>query len=775
LKTMTAAAAGAAVLPGWARALATAQLQVAGRAAELVVVAVSARTLRVRLRQIAAAEVPDDGALLPSRPGRPAARLRELEGERTTRCGNFTVRVSPDPLVLNIGNRDGRAVQQIRVEPAPEGGVRFGFRAGGAALYGLGQGGPQLDKRGALDAMGSGQGGFRLATHGAKVPIPLLWSAEGWGLFAHQPLGSFDLTGETGWLLPHPDRGGHEPGEALPGAGEAVLGLPLDLFVMDGHNLGSGGAAAAPAALLAEYAALTGLPAMPPLWSLGYQQSHRTLGAPEETLQEARTFRDKRLPCDVLIYLGTDFCPEGWNTHNGEFAWNPKAFPDPAAALAEFHRQHFKVALHVVLEGRKLAGSVQDACTAAPLPSGRTSDGHWPPERQVACYWPAHKPLLELGVDGWWPDQGDGLDGPSRLARNRMYFEGTQLERPNRRVFALHRNGGPGMQRYAAFLWSGDIRSTWETLKTHIAVGINAGLSGIPYWGTDTGGFIPTAEYTGELYARWFQFSAFCPLFRSHGRDWRLHRPWGWTEGVIGYAETPSYRPDAATLHNPAIEPICKQYLELRYRLLPYIYTAVRETCQTGVPILRGLWLHDPEDPQALAAADVYLFGPDILVAPVVEAGASSRTLYLPRGQWRDFWTNELVAGGREVVKQVDLATLPLYVRAGAVIPTGPVKQYVEEPSSDPLQLVVYPGADGGGSVYEDDGASFDCERGEWLRLDCAWSDRNRELRIRLAPGSKPRLPWPREILARVAGSGESRRIRFDGEPQTIRFQSTAG
>jgi len=747
-----AAGAGLALAPRWTVAVAPAGL-------ELSAYLVTRRTLRLQLRAPAAPATPDDGVLLAAGRGKLAGSA-PLPSGRALRCGNFRIEISPSPLQMRILAGGGRLLQEIGAETSADGGYRFSFRPGAAPLYGLGQGGPQLDKRGAVDTMGSGQGGYRLATHGAKVPIPVLWSAEGWGLFVHQPLCSFDLTGETGWLVPHADRGGHEPGEALPGASESIAGLPLDLFLMDGHG-------ASPATLLGEYAALTGLPAMPPLWSLGYQQSHRTLGTPEETLAEAQTFRDKKLPCDVLIYLGTDFCPEGWNTHNGEFAWNPKAFPDPAAAMAAFHAQHFKVALHVVLEGRKLTGSVSDPCTAAPLPSGRTPDGHWPPDRQVSCYWPAHQPLLDLGVDGWWPDQGDGLDMPSRLARNRMYFEGTQLARPNQRVFALHRNGAAGMQRYAAFLWSGDIRSTWETLKTHIAVGINAGLSGIPYWGTDTGGFIPTDEYTGELYARWFQFSAFCPLFRSHGRDWRLHRPWGWTDGVIGYAETPSYRPSQATLHNPAIEPVCKQYLELRYRLLPYIYTAIREGCQTGVPLLRGLWLHDPEDPAARAASDVYMFGPDLLVAPVVGPGATSRSFYLPRGAWHDFWTGEQVTGGRSFTRAVALETIPLYVRAGAVLPMGPLRQYVDEPSDEPLTLRIYPGADGRASYYEDDGVSFDFARGEFLQLHFNWTDRGRRLSVAQAPGSKPRPPWPRTLRLSL-GTSFLKSVEFTGKPISI-------
>jgi alpha-glucosidase/alpha-D-xyloside xylohydrolase len=514
---------------------------------------------------------------------------------------------------------------------------------------------------------------------------------------------------------------------------------------------------------MAEYANITGFPEMPPLWALGYQQSHRTLGPPEEILAEAKLFREKKLPCDAMIYLGTDFCPNGWNTHNGEFTWNARAFPDPPGAIQELHEQHFKIALHIVLEGRHLTGTVNDPCTATPLPSGRTPDGHWPPDRQVSCYWPAHKPLFDLDVNGWWPDQGDDLDAPSRLARNRMYFEGSQMYRPNERVYALHRNAYAGMQRFASFLWSGDVDSTWETLKTHVPVAINTGLSGMPYWGTDIGGFVPTNEYTGELFARWFQFAAFTPLFRSHGRDWRLHLPWGWTLGEIGYQETPSYHPSARELHNPLIEPICKKYLELRYQLMPYLYSVVKESCETGLPIIRALWLHYPDDPVAVRRGDEYLYGSDILVAPVVEKGATSRTLYLPSGIWYDFWTKERISGGREITRKVDLEIIPLYVRAGAVLPIGTVKQYTDEQVDGPLHLWLHPGIDGAFSLYEDDGHTFDFRKGEFMKLDVVWNDRRRALNVRLATGSKMLGSEKRNFVVHVAGESQTREAVFEG------------
>jgi alpha-glucosidase/alpha-D-xyloside xylohydrolase len=375
---------------------------------------------------------------------------------------------------------------------------------------------------------------------------------------------------------------------------------------------------------------------------------------------------------------------------------------------------------------------------------------------------------MDVGVDGWWPDQGDGFDGPSELNRHRMYWEGTQLYRPGERPFALHRNASAGVQRFGGLIWSGDIQSRWETLKTHVPVAINTGLSGLPYWGTDIGGFIPTAEYTGELHVRWFQFGAFCPVFRAHGRNWHLRLPWGWNGGDGGPPETGNFKADPAELHNDQVEPICRKYLELRYRLMPYLQTAVREAHDSGMPIMRALWLHHPEDAQAVARGDEYLWGRDMLVAPVVEKGATSRRLYLPRGAWFDFWNEQRVDGGREIERPVDLATMPLYVRAGAILPMGPVRQYTDEVVDEPVTLVVYPGADGESSWYEDDGRTFAYRDGDFMRVTMRWRDSARRLSLRLAPGSRGPSGASRRIVARIAGSAKTTAITFTGAPVDI-------
>ena len=732
---------------------------VGGEPAELAISSVSASTVRLTLRSIARTQprtIAYTGALAREEFS-PVTRASNTSTISKVRSGDVVVKLLSSPPTIIVETSRGEPVQRLTLDAVAPG-MKFLLPRG--PLLGLGEGGPQFDRKGTTDTMRNGQGGYRLATHGTRAPVQWLVGTDGWAMFIHQPYGAFDFTETEGRFTPTmlPDPG--TPLVNSPNPVPAAQGLPMDIFVVASKD---------PAVIMREYARITGFPEMPARWTLGYQQSHRTLAGPDEILGVAHTMREKKLPCDTLIYLGTEFTPSGWNTRNGEFTWHPTNFPEPKKMVDELHAEHFKVVLHVVIEGRRLVGTVADPCTAAPQPSGRTSDNQWPAERQVACYWPIHKTLMDVGVDGWWPDQGDGYDGPSRFNRHRMYWEGTQMYRPNDRPYALHRNASAGIQRYGGFIWSGDVQSRWETLKQHVPIGINTGLSGFPLWGTDIGGFYGTSEYTGELFVRWFQFGAFCPLFRSHGRNWHLHTPWGWNGGDGGPPETANFTPDPAELHNAQVEPICRKYLELRYRLMPYLYTAVRESQETGMPIMRALWLHYPDDAAAVASGDEYLWGRDLLIAPVVEKGATTRRVYLPKGVWLDFWTNDRVAGGREVERAVDLATIPIYVRAGAVIPTGPVKQYVDEPVDAPTELTVYPGASGTASLYDDDGRSFDYRKGEWMRMSMQWDDRARQLSLRLASGSRM-IGEPRKLLVRMAGGTATREVTFTGRPVAIRL-----
>jgi alpha-glucosidase (family GH31 glycosyl hydrolase) len=705
-----------------------------GRPVEIQIAPVSSHTFRLTLFAIGTGgslgSIPSNGSLAQKFWGAPVTKVR-TESEQTIAAGNARLTISFHPVKVSIMNEAGTIIQQLAWDDSIG---ALSFLSGNSPLLGLGEGGPQFDRRGSADLMRNGQGGYKLATHGARVGIPWIIGTSGWAMFIHNPFGTFDFSGP----------------EAKFQSATADTALPLDLFFVSSPD---------PAVILSEYARITGHAEMPPLWSFGYQQSHRTLASRDEILAIAKTFREKKLPCDALIYLSTGFCPSGWNTENGSFDWNSRVFPDPKEMLAEMRKEHFHPVMHVVILSDRLRGTVHDPCELSRFD-----------ETEASCYWDAHRKDFALGVDGWWPDEGDPLDVPSRLVRNRMYWEGPQIDRPNERPYALHRNGYAGMQRYASFLWSGDVFSTWETLKTQVPIALNTGLTGIPYWGTDIGGFVPTPEFTAELYLRWFQFGAFCPLFRCHGRAWKLRLPWGWNSGDPGPTEINNYKgaavPDASQLHDARVEMICRKYLELRYCMLPYIYSAVRECVTTGMPIMRALWLHFPDDPKAVACGDEYMWGRNLLVAPVVEKGAATRQVYLPRGGWYDFWTGEPVDGGRQIERTVDLATIPIYVRAGSLQPLGPVKQYVSEKVDETLSLSVYPGADASFLLYEDDGSSFNYREGEWMGIQMAWNDTARKLHLELASGSRMLPPERRAINVKLGDKTQS--VTFEGKPIEI-------
>jgi alpha-glucosidase (family GH31 glycosyl hydrolase) len=726
LRTMSAASAGLLVSQN------VSALGFGAQGIEIQVSSVSAHTVRLSVLAIDHGKVgtiPNDGSLTRSLWGVPATKIRNAS--QSVRAGDLLVSVSRDPLIFAVSTSKGEIIQRILVDEQKG---TVSFTTGNTPLLGLGEGGPQFDRRGSIDAMRSGQGGYRLATHGGRVPVPWIIGTSGWALFFHQPYGSFDFSGTESKFRPFGDP------------------LPLDILVV---------AARDPKIIMAEYARLTGFAEKPPLWSFGYQQSHRTLASREEVLEEARTFREKKLPCDTMIYLGTGFCPSGWNTENGSFAWNSRVFPDPKGIIEQLHEDNFRVALHAVILSDKLRGTVHEPCDLSRFD-----------EQSASCHWDMHRKDFSMGVDGWWPDEGDPLDIPSRLVRNRMYWDGPQIDRPNERPFALHRNGYAGMQRYGSFLWSGDVDSRWETLKTQVPIAINSALTGIPFWGTDIGGFVPTDEFTAELYLRWFQFGAFCPLFRCHGRTWKLRLPWGWNTGDPGPVEISSYKqgaiPEANQLHNPEVEPICRKYLELRYRLLPYLYSAVHQCATTGMPILRALWLHYPEDPKAVACDNQYLWGENILVAPVVEKDVTSRKVYLPQGDWFDFWSGERITGGRDLSRAVDLETMPLFVRAGAILPLGPVKQYVDEKIDQPVSISIYPGSDASFLLYEDDGKSFNYRRGEWTGTKMKWNDESRTLTMQLEPGSRMLPSLRRKLEIRLQEKFQT--VEFDGGPVEVKF-----
>ena len=701
---------------------------------ELKIGEISDKTVRIELSPLDLHGHPQALPVSPTLavfPEKEKFRSHNLASEKKLRVGEFHLTIEPHPLTIAIRRADGTLVQELTFNPSP-GTNAVSFRTD-APVFGLGEGGDQFDRRGSNFPLINGQR-YRLAELGTRVFSPFLIGTEGWGIYAASPAGSFDLRGERGAFNPQ----------------NAAQAGVADIFVIDAHE---------PAEALREFTRLTGASVMPPKWALGFMQSHRTLSTEADILQEARTFREKNLPCDTLIFLGTGFAPAGWNLGHDSFQLNTNVFVrDAASVIRDLHSNHFHVVLHVVPLQRDypaLHGQI-------PPGPGETID-----KQHIANYWNRHRDLVSAGVDGWWPDEGDWLDEPSRLERHRLYYEGPLHDQPDERPWNLQRNGAPGMARFGGWIWSGDVNSSWNTLTAQVKVGLNSSLSLSPFWGTDIGGFFPSTnrDFTGELYARWFQFAAFCPSFRSHGRTWHLHLPWGWDTGDTGPVESRP-TPDPAELHNAEVEPVCRKYLDLRYQLLPYTYTITREARDTGLPLMRALWLHYPNDPAAAKLGDEYLWGRDLLVAPVTEKAAKTRRVYLPAGGWFDWWTNEKISGPKWVERPVDLATMPIYARAGAIIPLDPIRQYVSEPVEGPTALEIFPGADGEFTLYDDDGESPRYLNGSdvktvWIRFQ--WNDAKRHLVIEPDPRMKR---WPggmRQFAMKVIGS--------DATPKPIEFR----
>ena len=718
-----------------------------GQPAELQIQAATEHSVRIVLREVVQGHTstipPQNPAFLPKSWRSPVAAIRELDGPATVPVGTMTVRISSSPLTVTVMSGDGRVVQDLTLDQAHDG---LSFSVGQAAILGLGEGAKNtLDLGGQAYPLINGQHKDRIL--GARIHVPWLIGTSGWALLVAAPSGEFDLTGPRGIFAPKNIQTERRP--------DLAAGALFDFLVFD---------ASQPEVLMREQAELTGRAVMPPRWALGYMQSFRSLESTGQMLAIAKQFRERKLPCDAMIYLGTGFCPKGWNEDHDSLIYNSQLFKQPPEqTIADLHAQHLRVVLHVVPPGFS-GGNDKRPLLHGTIPSepGDILDaGH------IASYWSRHLPAFSTGIDGWWPDEGDWFDVQERFARHRMYYEGPLSVRPDERPWNIQRNGYLGVARYGGWIWSGDVGSSWETLAAQVSVGLNFSVSVSPYWGTDTGGFIPTKDLTGELYARWFQFSAFCPSFRSHGRSWELRLPWGWNTGRPGIVEHPIV-PDAKELHNAGVEPVCQRYLNLRYQLLSYNVNLAREAYDTGMPFMRALWLHYPHDLVAAKRGDEYLWGRDLLIAPVTSKGATVRRVYLPEGNWYDWWSGERLTGGREIERTVDPATMPILVREGAIIPFDPLRQFTDELVTEPTELRIYPGKDGFLALCEDDGRSLEYLRTTGAGTHMTWDDAGKILRISAAPNQAPRSP--RQFTIRVMPNGPVTTVDFKGTPLKIRL-----
>ena len=558
-----------------------------------------------------------------------------------------------------------------------------------------------------------------------------------------------------------------------PAADETVLRSPvadaLDYIVFAGNA----------DAVIAAERELTGAASLLPRWAFGYVHCRERVKAEAELLETANEFRQRGLPLDVIVQDWQYWGKFGW----GQPQFDPVLYPDPAGMMRQLHAAHIRLMVSVwsKIDHRTPLGK-ELAAHAYYIPHTDWVDYFNP--AAAALYWETlQRNLFSLGVDAWWMDatepENDDLvgrstfAGPGELHRDiyplyatRTAYEGQRQAAPNQRVLILTRSAFPGEQRYGAVTWSGDIGNDWDTLRRQVTAGLGYSVAGMPWWTVDGGGFFRPEkdQYTDaayqERFIRWFQFVTFCPLQRVHGYQ----------------TDTEFWR------FGETVEREARRYLTLRYRLLPYIYSEAARVSLTGSTLMRPLVLDFAGDARALEQTDEYLFGPALLVSPVLAPAADTWPVYLPQtaGGWYDFWTGNTSVGGEQIVAPSPVSEIPLHVRAGSIVPLGPMLQYTDEKPADPIELRVYPGADGDFTLYEDDGVTYAYERGSSASIPLHWDDRRQVLTIGARMGVFPGMLQTRTfhvILVRpIHGVGIAPTevpdaiVSYSGDPVTVKL-----
>lgn len=514
--------------------------------------------------------------------------------------------------------------------------------------------------------------------------------------------------------------------------------------------------------VIAGYRLLTGKATMPPNWVFGLWQSRQRYENAQQSLDVVREFRKRRIPFDNIVQDWQYWPVDAWGSHK----FDPARFPHPAAWIKDIHDEHAHLMISV---WGKFNPSTQNAKAMLAkgylyLPNLQDHVQDW--LGQPYTFYDAFNPgarklfwaqidaaLFSKGIDAWWMDATEPdllpspptLDGqrthmnPTYLGTGSRMLNGYALENskgiytgqreaaPNQRVFILTRSGFAGIQRYSTAIWSGDITSTWTAMKKQIAAGLGASISGLPYWTMDTGGYTMQRKFAAEpmtaanreewreLNARWFEFSTFTALLRVHGE---LRPREMWTLGD----DSPAYKAEL-------------KLDRLRYALFPYIYSMAGWTTQHDYTMMRPLVMDFPADRTARELNDEYMFGPALLIAPVTSYKQRARQVVLPAAaRWYDFWTGKAAAGCFSAPAPYD--RIPVFVRAGSILPTGPVMQYIGQKPVDPITLTVYAGADGEFTLYEDQGTNFNYENGAFTEIPIRWNDRSGTLTIGARKGS---------------------------------------
>jgi alpha-D-xyloside xylohydrolase len=548
----------------------------------------------------------------------------------------------------------------------------------------------------------------------------------------------------------------------------------IDYFFIYGKNLDS---------LVSGYRQLTGTVPMYPKWAFGYIQSKQRYETQKQIVSIVKDFRKKKFPLDLIVQDWM-YWPDGeW----GQKSFDHTRYPDPAQMIKDIHDMHAKIMISI---WPNMAVGTPNQIELAKIHGLFTDNQHlnvlMPAAREL--YWKqVDDSLFSIGIDGFWADASEGFDsdwispyfelpklqldqacvntmtnlmGSGRyinvyaLMETKGLYDGWRRTKSQKRVFILTRSTFAGMQRYGASYWTGDVSANWETFRRQIPAGLNYCMTGLPYWTTDIAGYFiehqpgwwfaqgvyPEGQRDKgfkELYTRWFQFAAFCPLFRAHGADFP-REPW-----AFGSPKSRTYQ----TL---------LKFANLRYRLMPYIYSLSWKVTNENYTMMRALPFDFLSDSLVYNINDQYMFGPSIMVCPVVQplyyhrdnvkinSSNHTREVYLPKGaEWYDFWTGKKYDGGQEIKADASYETMPLFVRAGSIIPMGPFIQYSTE-KTDPIELRIYPGADGNFTLYEDENDNYDYLKGLYSLISFHWNDEEKKLIIGTREGSYPGMPKER-------------------------------
>ncbi len=542
-----------------------------------------------------------------------------------------------------------------------------------------------------------------------------------------------------------------------------------------------------PKRVLSDFTALTGRTPLPPLFSLGYQQCRYSYYPEARVREVAGEFRKRNIPADV-IYLDIDY-----QEKNRPFTIDRERFPHFEQMVKDLRQEGFKLITITDLHIAKVPGyKPYDEGMAHDYfvknPDGSVYVGTvWPGETvfpdftraAVRDWWGTlYTDFVRMGVRGFWNDMNEPalflvptktmpLDTVHYVEQRktdhreihnvfgmenvRGTYEGMLKLRPNERPFVLTRAAYAGTQRYAA-TWSGDNTASWNHMRLSIPQLTNLGLSGYAFVGDDIGGF--NGSPTPELLTRWMELGVFNPIYRNHAaKGTRDREPW---------------------VDGPEHEAIRKKYIETRYRLLPYIYTGMEEASRTGVPLMRAMFMEFPAENSLATNGEEYMFGRGLLVAPKVWPFVGTYDVVLPAGDWFNYWTGEKLAGGRTLKVEDKLDTLPVYVRAGTIVPQQPVVQNVDETPKGSLELRVYPGSNCAGDLYMDDGNTLAYQKGEFLRSQFTCEAAGDHVSVHLSGAEGPYRPWFTDVQLIVYGAGKVRELLLDGKPSKD-WKSAAG